>query len=125
MTCGMFGNYRIDDIAFPAPATSWEEQPIAAGLNGLSINSAYRIHRWTWSGLEASVAKQVFQKFDALQAAGEQPASLETDPYDASTADENYGTVTYTDVIVRELSPRTRGLPFFDNISILFEIFVA
>lgn len=110
---------------FPVPATSWEEQPIAAGLNGLSINSGYKIHRWNWGSLDASIAKTVFQKFDALQSAGNQPSTIETDSYDANLADEKYGTQVYSDVIIRELSTRTRSLPFYENVSIVFEIFVG
>lgn len=129
MSCGMsstiYGSYRIEDLVFPVPATSWEEQPIAAGLNGLSINSGYKVHRWNWSSLEADIAKTIFQKFDALQSAGNQPATIETDPYDAALADEKYGTQVYSDVIIRELSARSRSLPFYENVSIIFEIHIS
>lgn len=129
MSCGMsnsiYGNYRIDELFFPVPATQWEEQPIAAGLNGLSINSSYKLHHWNWSNLDAELAKTVFQRFDALQSAGSQPSVIETDPYDAGLSDEKYGTKVYSDVIIRALSPRSRSLPFYDNISITFEVLVS
>jgi len=122
---GVFGNYRIDDIIFPVPATSWGEQPIASGLNGLTINTSYKIHIWRWTSLEGSIAAQVFSKFEEQQSSGAQLDELETDPYDASLADEKYGTTTYTDFIIKEVSPRQRGLPFYDSVEVTFEVYVS
>lgn len=125
VTGGVFGNYRIDNTFFPAPATSWEDQPIAAGLNGIPINAAYRIHNWNWSSLDGEIAEMVFAKFEAQQAANSQLNELETDPHDASLATERYGTTTYTDFVIRSVSPRNRGLPFYDNVTITFEVYIG
>lgn len=122
---GIYGNYRIDDIVFPVPATSWEDPVIAIGLNGIPIINSYRIHRWTWSQLEGEIAKLVYEKFTEQQAANAPLTSLETDPYDASLADASYGTTIYTDFAITEISPRNRGLPFYDNVVVTFEVYVA
>lgn len=126
-TCdtNVYGSYRIDSTVFPVPATSWEEIPIADGLNGLAINSSYKVHRWTWSSLDASIAKQVFDKFASQQNAGSQLDVLETDPYGADLADDRYGTAVYTDFIITEISPRNRGLPFYDSVQVTFEVWVG
>lgn len=125
VTGGIYGNYRIDTTFFPVPATSWEEQPIALGLNGLPINTSYRIHTWNWSNLDGEIAELVFAKFAAQQSSGQQLDELETDPYDASLATERYGTTTYTDFVIREISPRNRGLPFYDSVTITFEVYIG
>lgn len=122
---GIFGNYRIDDTVFPAPATSWEDPVIASGLNGIPIINSYRIHRWNWSSLEGEIAKLVFEKFDEQQVGNAQLVSLETDPYDASLAAESYGTIVYTDFVITEISPRNRGLPFYDNVQVTFEVHIG
>lgn len=125
VTGGVFGNYRIDDTFFPVPATSWEDQAIAVGLNGIPINASYKLHTWNWSSLDGEIAQLVFAKFDSQQSSGAQLNELETDPYDASLATERYGTTTYTDFVIRSISPRSRGLPFYDNVSITFEIYIG
>ena len=53
------GTYRIESTTlnkeFPAPPeTSWEEQPVAAGLNGIPVNSSYKIHTWTFENMLGS-----------------------------------------------------------------------
>lgn len=122
---GVYGNYRIDDVIFPVPATAWQEQPIAIGLNGLPINTSYRVHSWNWTNLDGSIARQIFAAFDTQQSAGVAPSELETDPYDASLVDERYGTTVYTDFLIKEISPRARSLPFYDSIVITFEVYVG
>lgn len=121
-TGGVYGNYRIDDTIFPVPATQWEEQVIGMGLNGIPINSTYRLHTWNFASLEGSFAKLLFDKFAEQQAGNAQLSSIETDPYGADLVNENYGTTTYTDYTIVAISNRARGLPFFENISVTFEI---
>lgn len=122
---GVFGNYRIDDVIFPVPATTWEDPVIATGLNGIPIINSYRIHRWNWSSLEGEIAKQVYEKFAEQQAGNAQLTSLETDPYGADLATASYGTTVYTDFVIVEISPRNRSLPFYENVQITFEVYVG
>lgn len=124
-TGGVYGNYRIDDTIFPVPATQWEEQVIGMGLNGIPINSSYKIHTWNFSSLEASFAKLLFDKFEEQQDANASLSSIETDPYGADLVNENYGTTTYTDYVIVAISNRARGLPFYENISVQMEIRVT
>lgn len=122
---GIYGNYRIDDVFFPVPATQWEEQVLAMGLNGIPINSSYRIHTWNWSALDGEFAKLLFDKFDEQQLANSPLSALETDPYGADNVNEKYGTVVYTDFSIISISNRARGLPFYDNLSCQMEVYVA
>ena len=63
--------------------------------------------------------------FDGQQSANAQLTEMETDPYDASGADETYGTLAFTDFIIQNIAPRTRGLPLYDSVTVTFEIFVS
>ena len=119
------GTYRINSTLFPAPITSWEEQSIASGLNGIPILSSYRIHRWELGELDGSFAEVLFSLFDSQQSGNAQLTTLETDPYDASRWDERYGTTEYTDFVIQSLSPRTRGLPFYRDLAVTFEVYVS
>lgn len=120
------GTYRINNTVFSAPtSTRWQEQTVAAGLNGIPINISYRQHIWSWTMLPGEEAEALFALFDAQQSANTQPDTLETDPYDASGAEEVYGTQEYNDFVILSLSPRTRGLPFYDDVQIAFEVYVA
>lgn len=118
------GSYRIDDNKFPAPiSTRWEEQPLASGLNGIPVLASYRLHTWNWPLLDGEFAQMLFDIFDDQQA-GTSPAVLETDPYDASLYNSKYGTYEYSDFVILSISPRTRGLPFYDDVSVVFEVYV-
>lgn len=122
---GVGGIYRIDDEEFPAPVTTWEPQVIGPKLNGLpSLNSYYQ-HQWSWpsGGLEACDMKRLLEKFYEQDASG-QLDYLETDPYDAEEAIEKYGTVVYTDFIIKSVTPVTRGLPHYDDPRVLFEVYI-
>jgi hypothetical protein len=125
MGIAIAGAYRINSVDFPAPeSTSWEEQPIASGLNGITIDSSYVIHRWNWAMLDGETAQNLFTLVDLQQDGNAQLTSVETDPYDASGATEVYGTTVYTDFVIKEMSPRTRGLPNYDDVTVIFEIYV-
>jgi hypothetical protein len=120
-----YGAYKINDVEFPVPTTRWEEQPVAAGLNGISILSSYRTHVWSWPFLDGAVAEQLFALYDQQQSTNTPLTSIETDPYDASGSSEIYGTVSYTNFTILSVGTRTRGLPFYDDVSLTAEIYVA
>ena len=47
------GSYRIQSTSLNKefevpPETSWTEQEISIGLNGIPINTSYKIHTWTF-----------------------------------------------------------------------------
>lgn len=123
------GSYRIQsstlDKEFQAPVSSWSEQLITPGLNGIPINSGYRIHRWEFPSLEGCDYEDLAALFESQQDDNAQLVELETDPYDASGANETYGTQTFDDFVIVSIDPRTRGLPLYENVSIIFEIFVS
>ena len=125
----LHGNWRIKsstlEVLFPAPLTAWQEQPIAAGLNGIPVNSSYRQHTWQWSQLESYWANLLFELFEDQQEANSALEVLETDPYDASLALSTYGTQEYTDFVILNVSNRTRGLPNYDDVTVIFEVYVA
>jgi len=120
------GSYRIDDVEFPAPITSWTPQVIGAKLNGLPALNSYYIHEWQWpSGLlAADEMEALLNKFYEQDATG-QLSALETDEYNADSALLGYGTVIYTDFVIKEVQPVTRGLPHYDNPRCVFEIFIG
>lgn len=123
------GTYRISNgvTSWEAPApveTSWDEQQIDTGLNGISILTGYRLHSWNIGELEGCDAEALFDLLDEQQANNSPLAELETDPYQADLAEEAYGTRTYTDFVVLPF-PRVRGLPQYRNINIPFEIWVG
>lgn len=119
------GTYRIDEVEFPAPITSWTPQIIGARLNGLPALNTYYIHEWQWPSdlLAADEMEELLNKFYEQMATG-QLAALETDEHDADSALLGYGTVTYTDFIIQEVQPVTRGLPHYDSPRARFEIYV-
>ncbi len=63
--------------------------------------------------------------FDGQQSTNALLTTLETDPYEADKSCNEYGTTDYTDFIIQNLSPRTRGLPHYQSVSVVFEIFVS
>lgn len=119
------GVYRINDTDFPAPITRWEEQPIASGLNGVPILSSYRLHTWNYAQLESSYAEELYALFAAQQSGNAAVGAIETDPYDASGANSEYGTSQYTDAVILSVGARTRGLPMYDDVTVTFEVYVA
>lgn len=119
------GTYRIDNIEFPAPITTWDDLPIAPGLNGIPFLSSYMRHVWRFSTLESCRMDDLRSRFAAQNAANSQLTTLETDPHDASGGDDIYGTRTYTDFQVLSVSPVTRGMPEYDDVTVVFEVYVA
>jgi len=123
------GTYRIESSSlnkeFPAPETSWNEQPIAAGLNGIPVNASYKIHTWDFGEMLGSDYDDLAALFDGQQSANAQLTTLETDPYPADKSCNSYGTVDYTDFIIQNIAPRTRGLPHYQSVSVQFEVFVS
>lgn len=118
------GTYRIDNEEFPAPVAGWEEQPIAAGLDAMPIQTSYRVHTWRWRTLDGYYAEKLFAAYDGQQSTRTPPGVVETDPYDGTGAELTYGTTEYIDVVIRSLSTRERGLPHYNNLEITFEIYV-
>ena len=121
------GTYRIDDLAVPVPMTEWIPAPLGALLNNLPVNGSYYGHKWAWPGrgLEPCVFEDILAKFESQQTTLTQLTALETDPFDASLADETYGTTVYTDFIILSISPRRRGLPQYDNPTVEFLVYVG
>jgi hypothetical protein len=119
------GTYRINDTVFPAPvSTRWEEQELGSALDGRSKLSQYKIHVWNFPTMESYYAILAFGLYDDQQS-GTPITVLETDPYDATLSIEHYGTQTYTDVVITNISARVRGLPNYDDVSIIFEVLVT
>lgn len=123
------GTYRIESSSinksFPAPETSWSEQAISNGLNGIPINTSYRIHEWSFGEMLGSDFDDLAALFDGQQSTNAQLTTLETDPYEADKSCNSYGTTDYTDFIIQSLSPRTRGLPHYQGVSVTFEVFIS
>lgn len=123
------GTYRVESStinkSFPAPETSWSEQEIASGLNGIPVNTSYKIHTMDWGEMLGSDFDDLAALFDEQQSNNAQLTTLETDPYEADLSCNEYGTKDYTDFIFQSLSPRTRGLPHYQNVSAVFEVFVS
>lgn len=124
------GAYRIESSSlslnkeFPAPeTTNWDEQLIAAGLNGIPINSGYKIHTWNFENMEGSDFDDLAALFDEQQAGNTQLDTLETDPYESDQSCDVYGTKAYTDFYIQNIAPRIRGLPLYESVTVTFEVF--
>lgn len=122
------GTYRIESSTlnkeFPSPPTSsWDEQPIASGLNGIPVNTGYKIHTWSFENMLGSDYDDLAALFDEQQSNNAQLSTLETDPYEADKSCEDYGTKAYTDFIIQNIAPRTRGLPLYESVTVTFEVF--
>ena len=122
------GTYRIESTTlnkeFPAPVTTdWNEQPIAGGLNGIPVNTGYKIHTWNLEDMLGSDYDDLAALFDSQQSNNAQLSTLETDPYEADLSCDPYGTVAYTDFVIQSIAPRTRGLPLYKSVTITFEVF--
>lgn len=122
------GTYRIESTTlnkqFPAPnTTEWNEQPIAGGLNGIPINSGYKTHVWNFGDMLGSDFDDLAALFDEQQSGNAQLTTLETDPYEADLSCDDYGTIEYTDFIIQNIAPRTRGLPLYQSVTVTFEVF--
>ncbi len=120
------GTYRINDTEFPAPDdTQWTEQEIANGLNGIPINTGYKLHTWNFVNMESCDFEKLAELFDTQQDGNAQLTEMETDVYNANLAGESYQTLTYSDFVIQRLDPRTRGLPLYNSVTVIFEIFVS
>lgn len=124
------GTYRIESSSlnkeFSAPPeTNWNEQPIAGGLNGIPINTGYKLHEWSFGEMAGSDYDDLASLFDSQQSDNTQLNTLETDPYSADKACDPYGTIAYTDFTILNIAPRTRGLPHYQNVTVTFEVFVS
>ncbi len=122
------GAYRIESSSlnkeFPAPdTTDWDEQPIASGLNGIPINSGYKVHTWNFSNMLGSDFDDLASLFDGQQSANAQLTTLETDPYESDLSCNSYGTKDYTDFFIQNIAPRVRGLPLYESVTVTFEVF--
>jgi hypothetical protein len=63
--------------------------------------------------------------FATQNSANAQLTTLETDPHDATGSDDIYGTRTYADFQILSVSPVTRGMPEYDDVTVVFEVYVA
>lgn len=123
------GTYRIESTTlnkeFYPDSTSWEEQPIAAGLNGIPVNSSYRQHTWNLGDMLGSDYDDLAALYDEQQSGNAQLTTVETDPYPSNLSCDSYGTKTYDDFVILSIGPRTRGLPLYTGVVVTFEIFVS
>lgn len=124
------GSYRIKSSTLnkefkQLPGTSWEEQEIGQGLNGIPINNSYKVHTWNFDSMLGCDYEDLAALFNSQQSANSQLTEMETDPYDATGADMEYGTTVYDDFFIVSISPRQRGLPHYENITVVFQIYVA
>jgi hypothetical protein len=122
------GTYRIQSTTlnkefFAPPETSWDEQPIGGGLNGIPVNSGYKIHTWNFENMLGSDFDDLAALFDEQQSGNAQLSSLETDPYESDLSCDKYGTKSYSDFVILNIAPRTRGLPLYQNVNVTFEVF--
>jgi hypothetical protein len=123
------GTYRIQSTTlnkeFPAPvSTEWSEQPISNGLNGVPVNSGYKNLVWNLEDLLGSDFADLAALFDEQQDNNSQLSELETDPYPSDLSCDPYGTVTYSDFFIRNIT-RTRGLPNYIGVTVEFEVWVG
>jgi len=117
-------HYKIEEEEFPAPIAGWEDPPIVTGLNILPIMASYKIHRWTWRELPGVFFEKITDQWKSQQTNGTQLSTLETDPFGVEYEDNTVGTVEYTDFVIVQVSRRVRGLPHYDNVSVVFEVYV-
>ena len=117
------GMYRINTTEFPAPETSnWDDVTLSDGLNGIPIISAYTQHRWQWQQMDGPTYKKLVDFYETQRSGNTALDVLETDPYDVSGAELQYGTVTYDDFTIKSIGSRTRGLPNYQSVEIIFEV---
>lgn len=124
------GTYRIESSSlnksFQSPeTTTWTEQNIAQGLNGIPINNSYKVHTWSFPSMQGCDFDDLVALFESQQDNNSQLTELETDPYDASGSIQRYGTVSYTDFFIISVDPRTRGLPLYEGVTVTFQVYVA
>ena len=125
---GAGGTYSIKDASnthsFPAPVIAWREQILGGGLDGRPALNAYRLLVWRWTGLDADDMANLVA-FQTRQQAGTSAwRELETDPYDETCDDVSYRTVTYDDVMIKNIT-RERGYPNWQNVTVTFEVLVS
>ncbi len=124
------GSYRIESTTinkeFPSPPTTdWDEQPIAGGLNGIPINTGYKIHTWNFENMLGSDFDDLASLFDSQQDSNAQLTEMESDPYESDQSCDAFGTKAYTDFVILNIAPRTRGLPLYESVTVIFEVFVS
>jgi hypothetical protein len=61
--------------------------------------------------------------FDSQQDNNATLTTLETDPYESDQSCDPYGTLAYTDFVILNIAPRTRGLPLYESVTVTFEVF--
>ena len=85
------GTYRINNTEFPAPEdTQWSEQEIAGGLNGIPINTGYKLHTWNFVNMEPCDYENLAAFFDTQQSGNAQLSKIETDVYNANLAGNTF-----------------------------------
>jgi len=123
------GSYRIESTLlnkeFQAPVSAWTEQQVSIGLNGIPINTGYRIHTWNLNSLIGCDHTDLMTLFETQQDNNTQLTEIETDAYNSSEANERYGTTVYTDFVILSIEPKQRGFPLYENVTVTFEIFVS
>jgi len=124
------GAYRIQSSdlnkEFQAPeSTAWTEQAVADGLNGIPVNSSYKIHTWQFSNMEGCDFEDLMSLFASQQDNNSQLQELESDDYTATRQDTSYTTTVYTDFLIKDVAPRTRGQPLYDNVTVVLEVFIS
>lgn len=123
---GSGGIYRIDDLVIDqAPVVTWENQLIQDGLNGIAINSSYEMMRWRFAEMDSDTFEDILDKYNEQQTGNAQLEELETDPHNASSGSDEYGTVVYDDFVIKSIDPRTRGLPRYEDVNIVFEVYTG
>lgn len=121
-----YGMYRINSLVLGvAPKTSWNQQLIRDGLNGIPINSSYQMHQWTFPELDADTMEAVLALFQSQQTTNSQLEELETDPHYVASGSTEYATKVYDDFILKAVDPRERGLPRYENVTFIFEVYVG
>ncbi len=114
-----------DAFEFPAPMTSWTEQPLGEGLDGLPGLNAYRLHNWEFpGGLEEDVFARMGDFHSRQQARTSTFLILSTDRYNPEGCDDGgQQTTEYSDVIIKGVK-RSRGMPQWD-VTVVFEVLVS
>lgn len=122
------GSYVLHDsnssYEFPSPVTSWAEQPLGDGLNGVPAINGYRLHTWRLTGLDEDEMALLTGFMNRQQLGTATGLEIETDPYNPECTTDAYRTEVFTDVQIKAVS-RERGFGFWQNVSVVFEILVS
>ena len=122
------GSYAVQDDSarqeFQSPVTSWSEQVLGDGLDGIPKLNAYRVHTWNFPGGLSEDEMAWLTGFQTRQQSGTSTwMELETDSYCPSCNEQIYRTTVYTDVVLKGIS-RTRGFPRWEGVTATFEVLV-